>query len=84
VARFPSGLTYSYFMARRAAAIILLAIGAYVAVMGITIGATIFSSLLEGPWLGLEPEILIPIGVCLVAAVLLWMGMKLWRQEGNV
>ena len=55
-------------------------IGAYLAAMGVTLGVTMLRSLLEGPWLGLEPEILIPIGACLVAAFLLWMGMKLWRQ----
>jgi hypothetical protein len=70
-------------MARRVGAIIFFIIGAYLAAMGISIGGAILSSLLEGPWLGLEPEILIPIGICVVAALLLWMGMKLWRQEGH-
>lgn len=50
------------------------------AAVGITLGATIIRSLFQ-PWLGLEPEILIPIAICLIAALLLWMGMKLWRQE---
>jgi hypothetical protein len=75
--------TYSWFMARRVAAVIFFGIGIYLAAVGVTIGATILSSLLEGPWLGLEPEILIPIGICLIAALLLWMGMRLWRQEGH-
>ena len=73
-------MDYSCFVARRVGAIIFLAIGTYVAAIGITIGAQILSTLLEGPWLGLEPEILIPVGICLVAALLLWMGLKLWRQ----
>jgi hypothetical protein len=67
-------------MARRIGALFFIAIGAYLAAMGITIGAAIFRTLFEGPWLGLEPEILIPIGLCLVAGFLLWMGMKLWSQ----
>ena len=67
-------------MAKRVAAVLLLILGTYMAVVGISIGASILSSLLEGPWLGLEPELLIPLGICLVAALLLWMGMKLWRQ----
>ena len=77
----PFCFTYTHFMARRIAAIFFLAIGVYVAVVGINIGAMILRSLLGGPWLGLEPEILIPIGVCLIAILLLWMGMKLWRQD---
>jgi hypothetical protein len=74
-------VTYPKFMLRRAGAIIFLLIGAYLAAVGITISASILSSLLEGPWLGLEPEILIGVGVCLIGALLLWMGMKLWRHE---
>jgi hypothetical protein len=68
-------------MARRVAAIILFVVGAYLAAVGITVGATILRPLLEGPWLGLEPEILIPTGICLVAVVFIWMAMKLWRQQ---
>lgn len=66
-------------MVRRAGAILFLVLGAYLAAVGITLGATIISSLFQ-PWLGLEPEILIPIAICLVAAFLLWIGMKLWKQ----
>ena len=68
-------------MARRIGAVVFFVVGAYVGAVGITIGASILGSLLEGPWLGWEPEILIPLGVCLVAALLLWMGMKLLRPE---
>jgi hypothetical protein len=57
--------------------------GAYLAAIGVGIGATMLSILLDGPWLGLEPEILIPIGLWLVAALLLWVGMKLWRQGAH-
>jgi len=67
-------------MAKRIGAVLFLILGAYMAAVGISIGASMLSSLLEGPWLGLEPELLIPMGICLVAALLLWMGMKLWRQ----
>jgi hypothetical protein len=76
-------VTYAYFMARRVGAVSCFVMGAYLAAMGIGIGATMLSILLEGPWLGLEPEILIPIGLWLVAALLLWVGMKLWRQVAH-
>jgi hypothetical protein len=74
-------VTYSGFMARRLGAIVFLVMGAYVGSIGITIGASILRSLFAGPWLGWEPEILIAIGICLVAALLLWVGIKLWRQD---
>jgi ABC-type branched-subunit amino acid transport system permease subunit len=71
-------------MARRVGAIVFLAVGAYVAAMGIGIGARILGTLLDGPWLGLEPEILIPIGLLLVAVLLVWMGVRLWGPERHV
>ncbi|CAN5590166.1 hypothetical protein BH24ACT26_BH24ACT26_15350 [soil metagenome] len=64
----------------RVGAIIFFVVGAYVAYVGVAIGASILRLLLEGPWLGFEPELLIAIGVCLVAALLMWMGRRLWRQ----
>ncbi len=67
-------------MAKRVGAVLFFILGAYLAAVGITIGASIVGSLLDGPWLGLEPELLIAVGICLIAALLLWMGTKLWRQ----
>ena len=68
-------------LARRLGAVVFIVAGAYIAAMGITVGTSIVTTLFEGPWLGLEPEILIPVGMGLVAALLMWMGLRLWKQQ---
>jgi hypothetical protein len=72
---------YTSPVATRLAGITFLVVGATMATIGIMIGASMLRHLLDGPWLGPEPELLIPIAFWLVAGLLLWMGMKLWRQD---
>ena len=35
----------------------------------------------EGGWLGPEPEMLIPIAALLIAALLCWVGARLWGRR---
>jgi hypothetical protein len=68
-------------MLRRIAAVLFLVVGAYVATVALTIGVSVVNSLFRGGWLGLEPELLIPVGIGAVSALLLRLGVVLWRQE---
>jgi hypothetical protein len=59
-------------------------LGAFFAYMGIGTAITMARLFFEGPgggvWLGPEPEMLIPIAALLIAALLCWLGVWLWRQ----
>jgi hypothetical protein len=66
-------------MVRRVAAITLLLMGAYVGYIAIAVGQAMVRGLFEGGWLGPEPELLIAVALGAVAAILLRMGIRLWR-----
>ena len=60
-------------------AICLWALAAYFAYIGIAIAIYMVDSLLSGPWLGPEPELLIPIALLLFSGVLAWLGWRAWK-----
>ena len=64
-------------LARRAVAALLLVLAAYLLAMAVSIATTMVSMLLEGGFLGLEPELLIPLGMGVVAVSLLIMARQL-------
>ncbi len=54
----------------------------YLAYMGIGIAVTMTELFIDagGGWLGPEPEMLIPIAALLVAALMCWLGARLWGR----
>lgn len=64
----------------RWAAVQLWILAGYFAYVAVGLAIVIFRSLFTGPWLGLEPEVLIPLAPLAVAAVLTWLGLRLWRR----
>ena len=76
-------------MFRRIVGAVLIMLGAFLAYMGIWIALILAGFSVEGEsavegesgWLGPEPEMLIPIAALFVAALLCWVGARLWGRE---
>ena len=62
---------------RRVVASLLMVLAAYLLTMAVLIGARIIRSLFRGGFLGLEPELLIPVGIAAVAAGLIMLARRL-------
>jgi hypothetical protein len=73
-------------MVRRIVAAVLIVLGASLAYWGIWIAIIKARFFFEhgGVWLGPEPEWLIPMAALLIAALLWWLGVRLWRQQEHV
>ena len=66
-------------------AALLVVLAAYLLAMAVTIATTMISMLLEGGgFLGLEPELLIPLGIGAVAVSLLVMARRLLAPPPEV
>ena len=64
----------------RWAAVQIWILAAYFAYVAVSIAIAIFRSLFTGPWLGLEPEIMIPLLPLAVAGGLVWLGRIVWAR----
>ena len=55
----------------------------YLAYMGIGIAVTMTEIFIGGGggWLGPEPEMLMPIAALFVAALMCWLGARLWGRR---
>ena len=71
-------------MVRWAVGAVSIGLGALLAYWGLRFAITMarLSFRSGGGWLGPEPEMLIPVAFLLVAALLGWLGVHLWRQMG--
>ena len=67
----------------RWAAVALWSLAAYFAYIGVAVGISLIRSLFSGPWLGLEPEIMIPFGSLAIAAGLAWLGRLSWSRKAE-
>jgi hypothetical protein len=67
-------------MLQRIAALSLFVGAAYVAWATLSVGAAMARSLFEDGWLGPEPELLYLVAGALLVALLLWLGLRLWRR----
>lgn len=70
-------------MVKRIVGAVLIMLGTFFAYMGIWTAAILTGFFFNsgGDWLGPEPELLIPIAALLVAALLCWLGARLWKQR---
>ena len=62
---------------RRVVATLLIVLAAYLLTMAVVIATRMIRSLFEGGFLGLEPELLIPVGIGAIAAVLIILARRL-------
>jgi hypothetical protein len=65
----------------RWAAVMIWILAGYFAYVGAALAFVMLRSLFSGPWLGLEPEIMIPLAIFAIAAGLVWLGRVVWRRE---
>jgi hypothetical protein len=70
-------------MVSRIVGAVLIMLATYLAYMGIEIAVTMTGLFFDGGggWLGPEPEMLIPIAALLVAALMCWLGARLWGRR---
>ena len=68
-------------MVRWAVGAVSIGLGALLAYWGLRL--TVSMARLSGGWMGPEPQMLIPVAFLLVAALLCWLGVHLWRQMGD-
>ncbi len=70
-------------MVKRIVGAVLIMLGTFFAYMGIWIAVVMTGFFFEGGggWLGPEPEMLIPIAALLVAALMCWLGARLWGRR---
>lgn len=71
-------------MVSRIVGAVLIVLATCLAYVGIGIAVPMIG-FLEGEedWLGPEPEMLIPIAALYVAALLCWLGARLWRRKSE-
>ena len=62
---------------RRVVATLLIVLAAYLLTMAVVIATRMIRSLFEGGFLGLEPELLIPVGIGAIAAVFIILARRL-------
>jgi hypothetical protein len=86
LARIPDTIS---LMLKRIVGAVLIMLATYLAYMGIWIALVMAGFSVEGEsavegesgWLGPEPEMLIPIAALFVAALLCWLGARLWGRR---
>jgi hypothetical protein len=61
-------------------AVVIWIVAGYFAYAAVGIAIVIFRSLFRGPWLGLEPEVMIPLVPLGIAGVLIWLGRRVWAR----
>jgi hypothetical protein len=69
-------------MGPRIAAVSLFLLAAYVARVALGLGIAMAQLLFGDGWLGPEPEVLYLVAAGLLVGLLVWLGVRLWRQGG--